>query len=63
MDKPEFFLILESSLLVFDNVSLKDLTEKYGIDKEIAEAGFNLCTYLKTIKIVKVSGNNETSRH
>lgn len=54
MDKGDFILVLQSSLLAFDGVDIKELCSKYGIPEKLAIAGFNLAKYLKSVNLQEV---------
>jgi len=51
MDKITFCTILESALLSFDGISEEVIVQEYGIKGELAKAGIELCSYLKSIKL------------
>jgi len=51
MDKITFYAILESALLNFDEVPEEKIVQEYGIKEELAKAGIELCSYLKSIKL------------
>ena len=51
MDKQTFCAILESALLSFDEVSEEKIIQENGIEEELAKAGVELCSYLKSIKL------------
>ena len=51
MDKITFCTILESALLSFDGISEEVIVQEYGIKGELAKAGIELWSYLKSIKL------------
>lgn len=51
MNRHELMWVLQAVLLAYDNVSLEELTIKYGIEERLAKSGYNLCQYLKKITL------------
>lgn len=51
MNKEDFILVLQASLLAFDGVSVQELCEKYGFPKNMAVAGINLTKYLRSVNL------------
>ena len=51
MDRGDFYEVLESALLAFDEVSEEELIKNYGLDRANSRIGIKLYNYLKSIKI------------
>jgi hypothetical protein len=50
MDRKDFYEVLESALLSFDEISEEDLVKNCGFNKVNSKIGIKLCNYLKSIK-------------
>lgn len=50
MDKEDFMIVLQCSLLAFDEVCVQELCLQYGFPEKLAIAGCNLTKYLKSIE-------------
>jgi hypothetical protein len=51
MNKGQIWGVLECCLLISDGVTFNQLVQDYGFNQKIAEAGYRLFSYLKSIEI------------
>jgi hypothetical protein len=49
MNREDFYEVLESALLVFDDTSEEELVKIYGLDRSNSKLGIKLCNYLKEL--------------
>ena len=59
MNREDFYEILESALLAFDEVSEEALVNRHGIGKSNSRIGIKLCSYLKSIKSQEVKNGDK----
>ena len=54
MNREDFYEVLESALLVFDDTSEEYLVKDCGFKRVTSRIGIKLCNYLKTINLQEV---------
>lgn len=51
MDKEDFILVLQASLFAFDGMDVHKISSELMISEQVAKAGVDLASYLKSIKL------------